>query len=167
MIYNSGTYRCAPFTFLEFLGHSFHFLSSVLPPFRPFEARPRPFSLSFDLFSHFLFFSICLFSLFLPPPLSVWFLSSHNDDHDLTWHITKHRETRDLFILSQCADRKKIACVVRYDTSQSTIICDLHSKEQSEKISAHLRFDAAQRLIYNIIFFIKKIPSNRFFIFFL
>lgn len=42
-------------------------------------------------------------------------------------------------------------------TLQSTIISNLHSKEQSEKISVHLRFDAAQHLIHNTISFIKEI----------
>lgn len=97
MIYNSGTYRRAPFTFPEFLGHSFHFLSSVLPPFRPFEARLRPFSLSFDFFSHFLFFSVSLFFSFFP---SLRFLSSQNNDYDLTWHIMKHRDARPLYSFS-------------------------------------------------------------------
>lgn len=153
----------APFTFPEFLGHGFHFLSSVLPPFLLAEARRRPFSLSFHPFSLFFFsrsraiyFSLSIFCFvlfFLPSSHFVSTVTQRWSWFNVTCNGTQRGPT-SLFFLNAPVEIKCVACVARWscprhhhnDTVQVyTRVSDLHPKEQSEKITCvQPRFGAAQ-----------------------
>lgn len=153
----------APFTFPEFLGHSFHFLSSVLPPFRLAEARRRPFSLSFHPFSLFFSLTRALFTFLCLSSASFFFflLSSHlvsTVTQRWSWfNVTcngTQRGPTSLFFLNAPVEIKCVACVARWSCPRHhhnhtvqvyTRVSDLHPKEQSEKITCvQPRFGAVQ-----------------------